>query len=285
MALQKKAKIMTAKQIISDKYHRLLERIVVCLPSGNPTALICADKPLELAAQGLNQALLEHARLEPFQIEQCGYLLPSSQPEITCRLEMLGGEFCGNATRSAIRVWQAARHDDLQRVKDGAGLIEVSGVPYPLQWRVDKQQVMVQMPLALDTEIKPLEDGYLVELEGITHLLSLQNFTDFATEAPQLLEKYQLKDLPAAAISHYDPDSKQAQFCVYIRAVDTIFMESACGSGTASIGLWLYQQAQQKEKYFSITQPSGEAIAVIIDDGKLFISGEVTILFDDSLQL
>lgn len=276
---------MIEAQDIPNKIGGWLERLVVCSPSGNPTALICADKPLALEAQRLNQILLKHARLEPFQLEQCGYLLPSSQPELTCRLEMLGGEFCGNAARSAIRVWQMARQDDVQEVKDGAGLIEVSGVPYPLQWRVDKQQVMVQMPLELDTDIKPLEDGYLLELEGITHLLSLQNFADFAKQAPQLLEKYQLKDLPAAAISHYDPERQRGQFCVYIRAVDTIFMESACGSGTASIGLWLYQQAQQKENYFNISQPSGETIAVIIDDGKLFISGEVKILFADSLQL
>ena len=70
--------------------------VAVLDPAGNVTAIVCSDVPAAERARVAAQIL----RLPELGIEQVAFLTaPRSGGEI--RLEMMGGEFCGNALRCA----------------------------------------------------------------------------------------------------------------------------------------------------------------------------------------
>ena len=78
--------------------------VVVLDPAGNVTAIVCSDVPAAERARVAAQIL----RLPELGIEQVAFLTePRSGGEI--RLEMMGGEFCGNALRCA-GFYQALRN-------------------------------------------------------------------------------------------------------------------------------------------------------------------------------
>ena len=68
--------------------------VAVLDPAGNVTAIVCSDVPAAERARVAAQIL----RLPELGIEQVAFLTePRSGGEI--RLEMMGGEFCGNARK------------------------------------------------------------------------------------------------------------------------------------------------------------------------------------------
>ena len=78
--------------------------VAVLDPAGNVTAIVCSDVPAAERARVAAQIL----RLPELGIEQVAFLTaPRSGGEI--RLEMMGGEFCGNALRCA-GFYQALRN-------------------------------------------------------------------------------------------------------------------------------------------------------------------------------
>jgi diaminopimelate epimerase len=98
-----------------------------------------------------------------------------------------------------------------------------------------------------------------------------------------------LADKPAAAVSYYDPISGKAAFCVWVNEVDTIFDETACGSGTSAIGIAVAVMRGASVE-LPVVQPSGETITTkaIYSAGtitKSFITGKVKVLYDGELKL
>ena len=97
------------------------------------------------------------------------------------RIEMFGGEFCANAARSA--AWLACGG------ADSDGLLEVSGVKRPLRFRVRDGRVAVEMPMppALDL-VAPVEEGFIVRLDGIVHLVVDSEWGDVCSAAALVSE-------------------------------------------------------------------------------------------------
>jgi len=230
----------------------------------------------------LNQKII--SSFPDFHIEQCGFILPASdsQSGAIARLEMMGGEFCGNATRSAIAL--------LTNGASTSGLIEVSGTNQLLEWSSDSDNITVQMPLPKSNLVKVVADGVLVALDGITHLV-IQSEVDPPTGdeltalADNLMQKYSLKDELAAGISWYNTATNQASFRVYVKAVDTLFDETACGSGTCSIGIAIAHSHGVDTAQMDIIQPSGESIMFSYKSGKAYITGSVSKLYDGEMKL
>ena len=101
--------------------------MAVAYPSGNTTAIVF-DQLLSIERKVLNDSIMRSWKAtnpaEP-EIEQCCFLTPALSSEAVARVEMFGGEFCGNATRSA--AWLVTGGEDY------SGLIEVSGAENPLR--------------------------------------------------------------------------------------------------------------------------------------------------------
>lgn len=265
-----------------------LKRAAIAYPSGNTTAVVF-DQFLDGNRKKLNERVMQTWKaLQPEQpeIEQCCFVTLPRNPEAVARVEMFGGEFCGNATRSV--AWL------ITKGRDYSGLIEVSGVGRPLKFNVKDDQVTVEMPLPEEGKlVQPVTEGSLVQLDGITQLVVTepkngQNPRQLLTNLLRT-NKYGLANQPAVGVTYYNQSSGKAEFCVRVNAVDTIFDETACGSGTCAIGVAESTKTQQPVK-LNVVQPSGENIRTETEytDGavnKSFISGKVVVLYDGEFKL
>ncbi len=266
-----------------------IKRIVIAYPSGNTTALVFDPLPTvdrKLLNEEILQAWQEQNPHLP-EIEQCCFITePSPNSDAIARIEMFGGEFCGNATRSAI--WLATGG------KDAKGRIETSGIDRPLDFTAENGNVTLAMPLPNTSDfIREVEEGALVQLDGISQLVVTEQ--SIAQTPRQLLKhlldenKYDLSTQPAVGVTYYNQVTNKAQFCVWVKAINTIFDETACGSGTSAIGIALATKAQSSINV-AVLQPSGEIISTSATYGRnrvtsSGISGTVSILYDGKLEL
>lgn len=269
-----------------------LKRAAIVYPSGNTTAVVF-DQMLNADREQLNTQVMEawkqQAVGEP-EIEQCCFVTMPKDQRAVARVEMFGGEFCGNATRSVIQL--------ITEGKDYQGMIEVSGVNRPLNFNVKDGSIAVEMPLPQDRELATeVVEGTLVQLDGIAQLVVTdveQQENRSPREVLQTLlaeNKYGLAEQPAVGITYYDPISNKAEFGVWVKEVNTIFDETACGSGTCAIGIASALQTQQNQR-LEVIQPSGESITTeaVFDNetGKVVtsnIAGKVSVLYDGELAL
>ncbi|MDR1816173.1 MAG: hypothetical protein LBR00_05855, partial [Clostridiales Family XIII bacterium] len=266
-----------------------LERVVVADPAGNITALVFDDlRHLDAAARAeLNDAIIAAALRDvpgAPAVEQCGFVTADAAGgaggAAGGALEMFGGEFCGNATRSV-------RH--------------LLGAENP---------VTVDMPLpAGGVRVREADGGagWLVPFDGITHLVvtdagQLANGSVRDTMLSILADnKYGFRDLPAVGVSYFDEGTGRAAFSLRVRDMDTIFSENSCGSGTAAIAAALAHR-DGEGKRLRVIQPSGDALgaAAIYDRGAsgggagdagtgrvkgVTTTGTVRILYDGPLTL
>ena len=244
-------------------------------PGGNDTALVMGIERDPVVRQQINDAIMAR---HP-QVEQVGFLDPG-QPELL----MAGGEFCGNATRSA--AWQFLQGHP------GEIKITVSGVNNPLLAGVGQAgNAWSHMPIQAEPSgISISEDFAVVAMDGITHVLVEDTFKD---EGPAALKDWAmilLKSLgletssPAAGVMFVSrtPTAIQIRPVVWVRDVKTLFFETACGSGTTAVGL-LEALKTQTSIDVPVTQPSGMTIQIQVEfDGTQFqqavISGPIEVI-------
>lgn len=261
-------------------------KLVVAYPSGNTTALMFGQ--VRLNPISLNTKIMKfwkNTQPTMSEIEQCCLILPPNNLNSIGRVQMLGGEFCGNATRCAVKV--------LVGKANQSGTIEVSGSEEALKFQVRGGVIRLTMPRLKAPPIRT-KDGYLVCFDGIKHLVILDPLT--AVGAKTLIEeliradKYGFGSSRAVGVCFYSSLTGMAKFAVYVKAVDTIFEETACGSGSASIAIARAVVSKKNQK-LELRQPSGEIITATADidkRGKILrstISGEIKVLYEGEVKL
>lgn len=267
-----------------ERYVRAL-RFYKAVPGGNPTILILDPvEPLERASVARTLMGAGHV-----QAEQVGFLDLAADP---VRLDMMGGEFCGNACRAAAAV-MAREQVGLTRNKDGlCGELMVSGVDRPVALRVaaDGGECWVEMPLpetcADEGEggISELNPGIgLVRLPGITHLCldeDLHPFSeDFEHASAALRTRYALDAEAVGCIWYRICPVCAIKPVVWVRSTASTHYETGCGSGSLALALWL-GRGQNFPTDLRVTQPSGGEIGVRVgvDGPGAWIFGPVTLV-------
>lgn len=250
----------------------------VLRPGGNDTALVIGVETDPKRRKVINDQIMNQYA----NVEQVGFV--NLDPN-NAELMMAGGEFCGNATRST--AWQVLRG------KEGEISIKVSGVGSKLQTGVDKEgNAWAQMPIYADpSKVTLLEDGRaIVAMEGITHVVMEDIYPDASPEELKeitlnILKKLGLAEsVPASGVMFISPSESGVSMrpVVLVRDIDTLFYETACGSGTTAVGL-LEALKRGESVNLSVTQPTGMSINVrVAFDGFEFkqatISGPVEVL-------
>jgi len=229
--------------------------------------------------------------MDPLHIggEQVGYIRLQGIP----RLDMMGGEFCLNATRAF-----ATLLDDLNQLKEietqsesqedpssrvSIGHVEVSGADSPVAVRVTRRKRALPFAEAClhFTDLpapQELPGGLcLVRVPGISHLIQSSDFplkdqlADFcmAQRKKLALEKEeavghlwlsQMENCVNSAETETGCVSLQLNPIVWVRDTATLCSESACGSGTLACAL--AEHAKSGATCFSILQPSGTPLMV-----------------------
>ena len=270
----------------------ILNRVVVVYPSGNTTAIVFDRLPscdMEYLNSQINLAW-KTLDISKTEIEQCCYVKQAINENAVSRIEMFGMEFCGNATRGVVQIITGG--------KDNQGMIEVSGVDRPLNFNVSNGVITVEMPIPQNENIATqITEGTLVQLDGIAQLVVTETTIRQRRTPRELLNNllkensYGLADQSAVGITYYDRDTKSANFCVWVKKVNTVFDETSCGSGTCAIGVASALEARQSQK-IEVVQPSGECISTEAvyehESGKVVasnIAGKVSVLYDGELIL
>lgn len=237
-------------------------RFVKASPCRNTTVFICDDVPSERYGEVARLAM----DADYLAAEQVGFLVSPRSSGAVLRLEMAGGEFCGNAAL-ALAAWAVKCSVAPSRQ---SFLVECSGEEKPLACAVEEKAsgkffVQLEMPHAM--AVAPLDlsaDGQIfrggqVTLPGISH------FCFEAPEAPThrqydlLLDR--IAEVSGAAAYGVVPYRRQgaASYMIrpYVGVAETSsrIYEQACGSGSLALGLWL--EASDGGSHYEVVQPGG----------------------------
>ena len=232
---------------MADKEAAASLHFVKTNPSGNTTILVLDTVPPE-ERSAMAKRLMDKNSLSA---EQVAFL--DDEPPRFCDIgiAMMGGEFCGNAVRSAAAWlvfdrcrWQPALQEDYTARFE----VSCSGIDQNVLCVVrqkGRSLFDVSAELPLPRSMAEVEAGgqslCMVEMPGITHFcVTLQSALSEGEKEKLIqavLSAYPAKEGDAEGIlfwdgTHLDP-------FVYVKGTDTLVHESSCGSGTAAMAACL----------------------------------------------
>ena len=232
-------------------------------PGGNKTALVKGTEFTDKQKCLINKLIME----KYLDVEQVGFL--SNE---TNRLEMAGGEFCINATRCAVYEYLKGKKGEIE--------ITVSGTDKKLKGNViEKDKVEVTMEIEKDLEdlIESKNDFTFVKINGI--LIAILNEEKSKKYIEKLKENEELTKIELKEIMKKELNSKEKAEgiillekengnirinpIVWVKEIDTVFYETACGSG--SLGTAIYKFLNNKSKSSKLIQPSNYIIEINLD--------------------
>lgn len=223
--------------------------VAVLDPAGNVTAIVCSDVPAVERARVAAQIL----RLPELGIEQVAFLTaPRSGGEI--RLEMMGGEFCGNALRCA-GFYQALRNGTQGK---SCVLAEISGADgvQPVMADTAGGTASTVMPLPLSVQPAGWADvqAARVTFAGITHFV-----IDCAQPDEALVQRAIAAAPEASAVGaiFLDRACGSIKPVVFVRETASCVAENSCASGSVATAVVLTTDFADGITEIGIGQPGG----------------------------
>lgn len=223
--------------------------VAVLDPAGNVTAIVCSDVPAAERARVAAQIL----RLPELGIEQVAFLTePRSGGEI--RLEMMGGEFCGNALRCA-GFYQALRNGEQGK---SCVLAEISGADgaQPVMADTAEGTASTVMPLPLSVQPAGWADvkAARVTFAGITHFV-----IDCAQPDETLVQRAIAAAPEASAVGAIFLDRAHGSIkpVVFVRETASCVAENSCASGSVATAVVLTADFADGITEIGIGQPGG----------------------------
>lgn len=250
------------------RYHKLW-------PGGNTTAIIL-DPFLRKDYSYIANKIIK----SDSSIEQVGFIeTPHFQGTQIC-LQMMGGEFCGNAARSAAFLWACQRN--LQKV-----LMEVSGFDGFISVNINTDMASLILPPKFLVTTKLVEEGIIVDLRGIRHIIT---FNSNFRNPRQIIEKYQGDFSAIGFIASKCQNGKIfINPLILVRDTHTLIPETGCASGSVAVAIASYFINGKKET-FEIVQPSNEIYGVSLKSvnnefQKIVLSGNIKYMGQNILAL
>ena len=223
--------------------------VVVLDPAGNVTAIVCSDVPAAERARVAAQIL----RLPELGIEQVAFLTePRSGGEI--RLEMMGGEFCGNALRCA-GFYQALRTGAQGKSCVFAEISGADGVQ-PVMAETAEGTASTVMPLPRSVQPAGWADvqATRVTFAGITHFV-----IDCAQPDETLVQRAIAAAPEASAVGAIFLDRAHGSIkpVVFVRETASCVAENSCASGSVAAAVVLTADFADGITEIGIGQPGG----------------------------
>ncbi|MDO4531463.1 MAG: diaminopimelate epimerase [Bacillota bacterium] len=255
-------------------------------PTENMTLLIETPVPREKQLETAEK-LIAYGSV---YAEQAGYIEAAKNPLAERRLQMMAGEFCGNASLSLAAV--LAEEKGLQAGEEREIVLEVSGTDQLVRCQMKKEENgfygRVAMPLPKGVERRSFSlngMGYqldVVAFEGISHIIvPTALWGEAGVKHAEQAAKEWAGEMPSAfGILLFDAKKNTLQPLVSVQG-STLIWERGCGSGTAAVGAYLAMQAGSS-LFVSLKQPGGTMGAeVVLENGRIeaiFLTGRVSIV-------
>lgn len=225
-------------------------------PGGNITAIVKSSYSQEEKIK-LSKLIMEK---DP-TIEQVGFWVRAKNKNNDGRLEMAGGEFCGNALRClAILIKNSTGKTEIR--------LESSGQDDFIDANVRGKTSEIELSL---NDFKCSENSCF--LTGIAYFITDKKI--LKNEAKKLLVK-NYNNFPASGVIFYKKDKNifSIKPIILVKDIGTLIEETACGSGTMALAYFMY--SKYKIEKFQIKQPSNSIFRVSIKNKKISLSGKVT---------
>ena len=233
-------------------------------PGGNTTALVA-----RFAGESERSKISTDIMKADPAIEQVGFLLKKNSGDYPFSLEMAGGEFCVNASRSAA-LWYAR--------STGVSSFEfrVSGFDLPLRARVDGADVFLKIPGSILRSFRPVQEGMLVDLSGIRFIVAVDPPKSYFPK--DVFEKYSDPAIPALGFVMVEKNGKgliSIDPWIWVRKINSVVHETACGSG--SIAACIALRGEERGSHFLVRQPTSSVYRVELNDAEdsVLVAGTV----------
>lgn len=219
-------------------------------PTGNITLIV--ETPVLRESQSRIAAELMALCKEA---EQVGFLENPSGSAAEVRLQMMGGEFCGNASISAAALTASSKGID-----NGSICLEVSGVDKPLDIGIAKKcdkvyrgTVNMPLPKKIESICIDSKDFPIVHFEGISHIVADNTLEKSFAEANI---RSICSELNVDALGIMFVDGGRLEPFVYVASTDSAVWESSCASGTTAVTAFSAYK-HKRSCSLSFTQPGG----------------------------
>ena len=204
--------------------------VVMADPAGNRTAIVRSGVPKSERAKVAAAIMADPA----LRAEQVGFETRPLYGKSLGRLEMAGGEFCGNAARS-----YGYLREQLEVICD---------------FERETSAAQMPMPEKLEMAGEEAEELYpLVVARGITHMICVDKEFDEAF-ARRMIDKFG-KAYSAFGVMFVNGDSLIP--VVYVSETDTVCCESSCGSGSLAVAWYLTRDEKDGFHGYNFEQPGG----------------------------
>jgi len=261
-------------------------RYIKFSPAGNTTAFVVD------AVHTAVRPALARALIRVLDVEQVGFVVPSENGN---RMEMMGGEFCGNASRAfaaflalgGAEIWEhgprpvTAATELAIEVSGHSGLLEATVAPgtAALGCRVS---IAMPTPLGITGGAGGVAGDYsLVDFEGIRHLVLWEMGPQGLGICQALAERLGIAQGDYGLLFMGGGLAAMTPW-VSIAATDTRVWESSCGSGTVAVACALAHRAGCPIEGLTLAQPGGSLTASAICAGGAVtaasLSGEVDLV-------
>jgi diaminopimelate epimerase len=246
---------------------------VITAAGGNGTAIRVLDQPLtrtEYAKEG-NELL---RKTELFGAEQAGFLIPKDN-----HFEMAGGEFCGNAARSAAillsEIQQKPKVSFTMSGFDGtvnATVKKTGDKTYFVECVFPDFRVIKQ-----DVTLPKGQEATIVDLGGIVHVVLNAPFPRerkiYQALHKEITQKLNLGNRSAVGVIWIEKINNAVKMhpVVWVKEVDTFFYEKSCGSGTIAVG--------KVTGVCSVIQPTGKKIEVEITPKAVILKSDMEVVY------
>lgn len=267
-------------------------------PSGNTTIFVTSPVPRHLYSSIASMIM----KPEYLASEQVGYIEPSKKVQNGFHLEMMAGEFCGNASRcfAAWQVMNGILQTNNNIDKTISLNLDVSGTDSLLSAYVEitndvhTYEVAVEMPLPKKVVLgkdQHLGEYGIVDFDGIVHVV-LQDVTpasQYIERASRLLNDSGLSD-SAVGLMFLNMKSRPISMTplVYIRSLESLVWENSCGSGSSAVAAILAHKIHC-DITRKIRQPGGDlTVSVRWDDNqirKIYLSGQIHFSSEGTLYI
>jgi histidine racemase len=266
-------------------------------PTENMTIFIIDPLPRSTYSEVANK-LMNYNNL---CAEQVGFIEKPTLPGSCSRLHMMGGEFCGNASRAFAAIMVQKGYSTFQQEGDYFIIpIEVSGNEHILKAEVKELSDYtydVKIKLPLHNSATPFETHYngvhylglLVDFEGISHVV-LYTGNDIPDEG--LLLHIVKERAPlingAFGVMFYNEEINFMTPLVYVEETGSVVWERSCGTGTAALGVAL-SLASQSSIDMVVGQPGGNLEVMTSWDydriEEIYLKGEVGIVAEGEVYI
>ena len=236
-------------------------------PAGNITVFVLDDVPRERHGE-VAKAIMG---IDALKAEQVAFRCVGSGGERN-RIEMSGGEFCGNASRAFGML--LAKERGLRgkcRVE-----IEISGCPSPVSVELDTdaQTASAEIPLPVYVGKRTVGGsvGTLVRFDGIALLVAeLEPDRNFFDRAESIFDEFPAPE--AYGVVFLAKDGRMTPL-IKVPAADSLVWEGSCGSGSLACAI-AESEGTEGEFTKEYIQPAGTIRATVMRVGGKPVSARI----------